>query len=94
MLVFNRVLKIWYLFHYGSISIAFRYFGIAAAVTGLIYFLYEYFYAGGFARYYRKNLPNNTEDNTINTDHDDEKDTIEPFLALRARKGSIIDGKL
>ena len=32
----------------GSLAIAFRYFGVGAAVAGLMYFCYEFFYAGGF----------------------------------------------
>ena len=40
----------------GSIALAFRYFGVGATIFGLIYFLYEYFYEGGFAKFYRKDL--------------------------------------
>ena len=58
----------------GSIALAFRYFGIGAAIFGLVYILYEYFYAGGFARFYRKDLKKKTiQENPV-------EETLEPFL--------------
>ena len=57
----------------GSIALAFRYFGVGAAIFGLIYFLYQYFYAGGFASFYRAELQK--EKKTENT-----LETMEPFL--------------
>lgn len=66
----------------GSIAIAFRYFGVASAVCGLIYFSYEYCYAGGFAHYYRN----------IKKDHEVVDDTKEDFIKepfLDAKKQDI-----
>ena len=42
--------------NYILIFTAFRYFGVAAAICGLVYFIYEFFYARGFATCYRKEL--------------------------------------
>ena len=58
----------------GSIALAFRYFGVGAAIFGLIYFLYQYFYAGGFALFYRAELQNKK------TEEEKTLDTLEPFL--------------
>ena len=70
-----------------SIGKAFRYFGIAAAVTGLIYFIYEYFYANGFARYYRKSLQNKPNNDNGNEEN---PETMQPFLDMKdMRRNSV-----
>ena len=65
----------------GSIALAFRYFGIGAAVFGLIYVFYEYFYAGGFAIFYRDDLKEKVQS---------QKETMEPFIE---KSSSIIKEK-
>ena len=52
----------------------FRYFGVGAAIFGLIYFLYEYFYAGGFAIFYREELQKKK------TEPENNVESLEPFL--------------
>ncbi len=62
----------------GSISLAFRYFGVGAAIFGLVYFIYEYFYVSGFATYYRPSLKKKDKTETKNPKQEEE--TTEPFL--------------
>ena len=70
----------------GRISEAFQYFGIAAAVTGLIYFIYEYFYANGFARYYRKSLQKKENDAKVDANDQENPETMQPFLEMQGKK--------
>lgn len=68
----------------GSIAMAFRYFGVAAGFFGLIYFIYEYFYAGGFALFYRDALKE--KDKTVEVQ--EEMETKEPFIEKATVKES------
>jgi len=86
----------------GSLSIAFRYFGVAAAICGLIYFIYEFFYVGGFATCYRnellegKNEDDESKEGLRNgkigkTEKSGSKsETLEPFLDMPTRRCSVI----
>ncbi len=47
----------------GSLATAFRDFGVGAAVFGALYFVYEYFYVGGFRSLYKIRVA--TKDNDI-----------------------------
>ncbi len=68
----------------GSIALAFRYFGVGAAVFGLVYFVYEYFYASGFAKFYRDDLKQDKiEQRTA-------PETLEPFLENGKKEAPII----
>jgi hypothetical protein len=62
----------------GSIALAFRYFGVGAGIFGLIYFIYQYFYASGFAIYYRNSLKK--IDNIENIENIQDTKEVEPFL--------------
>ena len=68
----------------GSIALAFRYFGVGAAIFGVIYFAYQFFYAGGFAKYYRESLKQE------NKKEDVQKETLEPFLENGTKESPII----
>ena len=82
---------------------AFRYFGVASAICGLIYFIYEFFYVGGFATCYRNELlEGENEDDEFKEGLRNGKigkkigksggkiETLEPFLDLPTRRCSVI----
>ena len=64
----------------GSIAMAFRYFGIGAAVFGFIYFIYEF----GYVKLCR---PKKKEDSTNTKEM---LETMEPFLENGKNNTSII----
>ena len=85
-----------------SLFTAFRYFGVAAAICGLVYFIYEFFYVGGFATCYRNELleGKNEDDESKKglrngkigkTEKSGSKsETLEPFLEMPTRRCSVI----
>ena len=64
----------------GSIAIAFRYFGAAAAVFGFIYFIYEY----GYVKLCKPKSSEEKEEST------NSKEILEPFLENGKNNTSII----
>ena len=73
-----------------DVALAFRYFGVGAAIFGFIYFIYEYFYAHGFAYYYRDDLKKTKE--KVATKKAEPLETLEPFLE-NGKESSIIKKK-
>ena len=75
-----------------DVGLAFRYFGVGAGIFGLIYFIYEYFYANGFAVYYRDDLKKKKEEKAKSKKQEENIETLEPFLE-NGNDSSIIKKK-
>ena len=58
----------------GSTALTFRYFGVVAAVSGLIYFSYEFGYVKGYKRVTGSKVPNKDKNHGLEKRQDEEKE--------------------